>query len=267
MKVKEIMTRDVIYVNKNDDLRHVIDLMEKHNITKMPVVDDGKIVGIVTDNKIADKLGSIRSKGVIAAHLHASSVMEKDFDAISPDTDVADILAKVGLPGPTMLPVTVDGTVVGVVTKADLLPMVKGDTRIEEIMTNHVITAKPGDRVVHARRIMLDNDIARLPVVDGGKVVGIISDKEIAFAFAALRRSFSIGQQQHQLKMLTVGDIMKTPVVTITLSSTVEEAAKLMMEKEVGCLPVIGGDEKLHGIVTRTDLLRYLYEHYSNGSS
>ena len=267
MKVKEIMTRDVIYVNKNDDLKYVMDLMEKHNITKMPVVDNGKIVGIVTDNKIADKLGSARSRGILASHLHASSVMEKDFDAVSPDTDVADILARVGLPGPTMIAVTVDDTVVGVITKADLLPMVKGDTKVEEIMTGHVITAKPEDRVVHARRLMLDNDIARLPVVDDGKIIGIISDKEIAFAFAELRRSFPLGQQNHHLKMLNVRDVMKTPVITIKEGATVEDAAKMMIENEVGCLPVIGRDGKLHGIMTRTDLLRYLYDHYSNGIS
>jgi len=266
MKVKDVMTKEVIYVSKNDDLRHVIDLMEKHNITKLPVVDDGKIVGIVTDNKIADKLGSIRSKGVPAARLHASSVMEKDIDAVSPETDVEDILATVGEPGPTMLPVVVDGTLVGVVTKADLLPFVKGEESISSIMTTPVITVKPDERVVHARRLMLENEIARLPVVENGKVVGIISDKEIAFAFAALKRSFSLGQQQHQLKMLLVKDVMKTPVVTAREDISIEEAAKIMMENEIGCLPIIGGDEKIKGIVTRTDLLHYLRENYKKGS-
>ncbi|MCD6572697.1 MAG: CBS domain-containing protein, partial [Thermoplasmata archaeon] len=214
MKVKDVMTKEVIYVNKNDDLRYVIDLMEKHNITKLPVVDDGKVVGIATDNKIADKIGSIRSKGVPAARLHASSVMEKEFETISPDTSIEDILATVGMPGPTMLPVVVDGTLVGVVTKADLLPLVKGEEKIASIMTTPVITVKPDDRVVHARRLLLENDIARLPVIADGKVVGIISDKEIAFAFAALKRSFSLGRQQHQLKMLLVKDVMKTPAIT-----------------------------------------------------
>ncbi|KAA0006574.1 MAG: CBS domain-containing protein [Thermoplasmata archaeon] len=266
MKVKDVMTKEVIYVNKNDDLRHVIDLMEKHNITKLPVVDDSKVVGIVTDNKIADKLGSIRSKGIPAARLHASSVMEKEFEAVSPDTPIEEILATVGEPGPTMLPVTIDGNLVGVVTKADLLPLVKGKESVATIMTTPVITVRPDDRIVHARRLMLENDIARLPVIEEGKVVGIISDKEIAFAFAALKRSFSLGQQQHQLKMLLVKDVMKTPVITAKEDISIEEAAKIMIEKEVGCLPIVGGDEKIKGIVTRTDLLHYLRENYSKGS-
>ena len=266
MKVKEVMTKDVIYVSKNNDLRYVIDLMEKYNITKLPVIDDGKVVGIVTDNKIADKLGSIRSRGIPAARLHASSVMEKKFDEVSPETDIREILATVGMPGPTILPVTVDGNLVGVVTKSDLLHLVKGNERITKIMSTPVITVKPEDRVIHARRLLIENDIARLPVVDGGKVVGIISDKEIAFAFAALKRSFSLGRQQHQLKMLLVKDVMKTPVITARDTITIEEASKIMMENEIGCLPIIGGDEKIKGIVTRTDLLHYLRENYSNGN-
>ena len=261
MKVKDVMTKEVIYVSKNDDLRHVIDLMEKHNITKLPVLDDGKIVGIVTDNKIADKLGSIRSRGIPAARLHASSVMEKDFDVVSPETEVDEILATVGEPGPTMLPVAVDGTLIGVITKADLLPFVKGEESVATIMTTPVITVRPDDRVVHARRLMMENEIARLPVVEDGKVVGIISDKEIAFAFAALKRSFSLGQQQHQLKMLLVKDVMTTPVITAKEDISIEEAAKIMMEKEIGCLPIVGGDGKIKGIVTRTDLLHYLRDH------
>ncbi|MCD6171303.1 MAG: CBS domain-containing protein [Thermoplasmata archaeon] len=266
MKVKEIMAKNVICVNKNDDLRHVMDLMEKYNITKLPVVDDGKLVGIVTDNKIADKLGSVRSRGVPAARLHASSVMEKKFGSITPETGVEEILATVGLPGPTILPVTVDGNVVGVVTKADLLPLIRGEELVKEIMTTPVITVKPEDRVIHARRLMMENDIARLPVVEEGEVVGIISDKEIAFSLANLKRKFSLGRQQHRLKMLLVKDVMTTSVVTARENLTIEEAAKIMMEKEIGCLPIIGGDKKIKGIVTRTDLLQYLRKNYSSGN-
>ena len=258
MKVKEIMTKEVIYVNKNEDLYHVLSLMERHNITKLPVLDNGKIVGIVTDNKIADKLGSIRSRGVPAARMHASSVMEKEFDAISPDTEIIDILKSVGEPGPTMLPVVIDNMLVGVVTKADLLPLVEGEENIKEIMTTNVIAAHPEDRVIHARRLMLDNDIARLPVTDNGKVVGIISDKEIAFAFASIKKSVSLGQQQNRIRNLLVKDIMKSPAITARDNISIKDAAEIMIKHEIGCIPIVGGDNKIKGIVTRTDLLRYL---------
>ena len=260
MKVKDVMTKEIIYVSKGDDLYHVLTLMEKHNITKLPVLDDGKIAGIVTDNQIAEKLGSFRSKGVPASRMHASTVMEKDFERVSPDTEIKEILRSVGEPGPTMLPVVVDDALVGVVTKADLLPLVKSEESIEKIMKENIITVKPEDRVIHARRLMMENDVARLPVVDEGKVVGIISDKEIAFALASIKKSFPMGKQQNQLRNLLVKDVMKSNVVTAKRDISIKEAAQIMMEEEVGCTPIVDDDGKIEGIVTRTDLLHHLRE-------
>ena len=60
MKVKEVMTKNVITVDKDVDLKYVLHLMKKHEITKIPVVEDKKLIGMVTDNIIAYKLGSIR---------------------------------------------------------------------------------------------------------------------------------------------------------------------------------------------------------------
>lgn len=257
MKIGEIMTTEVISVNKNEDLYHVITLMEKYNITKLPVLENGGIVGIVTDNKIADKLGSIRTKGVPAARMHATTVMEKNFETITPDMDLFDILKNVGEPGPTMLPVVMQNQLVGVVTKADLLHLLTSTAQITEIMTKSVFTARPEDRVIHARRIMLDKNIARLPVVHDGRVVGIVSDKEIAFSFAELRKNVPLGQQQARLKTLLVEDIMTRNPITAPFKITIKEAANIMVENDVGCLPIVTDDEKIKGIVTRTDLLKH----------
>jgi CBS domain-containing protein len=258
MKVEEIMTKDVICVNKNEDLWHVLDLMEKHNITKIPVADNKKVMGVVTDNKMADKLGSIKSKGVPAARMHASTIMEKKFSKVSPKTEVKKIVATVGKPGLTMLIVIENDKLMGVVTKADLLPLVKVKDKVKNIMSSRVLVVKPYDRVIHARRLLLDNEIARIPVVDGGKVVGMLSDKEVAFAFATVRKSYSIGRQHHHIRELLVQDVMKSPAITIEEDNSITDAATKMMEHEVGCLPVVGKKETIKGIITRTDLARLL---------
>src|SRR4051812_147306 len=105
MKVRDIMTQAVITVAKDRNLKDVLGLMEKHNVTKLPVVEDGELVGIVTDGKIADKLGREHNRGIQTTTLHASSVMEKDFLMAHPDEDLAILLADVGKPGVTMVPV------------------------------------------------------------------------------------------------------------------------------------------------------------------
>ncbi|MFH1100551.1 MAG: CBS domain-containing protein [Methanobacteriota archaeon] len=255
MKVREVMTSGVISVDKDVSLKRVLDLMEKYDVTKIPVLEQKKIVGIVSDNIIAYKLGSFRKRMVSASRLHASSVIEKKFETVSPDAEVATILRKVGEPGPTMLPVVEKGKLVGVVTKADLLPLVKSKKLVGTIVSSRVFMVSPDDRVVHARRVMLDNNVARLPVVHNGKLVGMISDREIAFAFASLKKSITLGRQKHMLEELLVEDVMRTPAVWIPSSMGIDDAARIMLKLNVGALPVLRGIT-LVGIISRTDLLR-----------
>jgi len=255
MKVRDVMTTDVVSIDKDVELRHVLKLMKKHEITKIPVVEDKKIFGIVTDNIIAYKLGSKRKKGVPASRLHASSVTDKEIDCIDPDVEVKTILKTVGKPGPTMLCVTEKDKLVGVVTKADLLHLVESKKQVRELMTKKLHTVTTDDRVIHARRIMIDENIPRLPVLNQGKLAGIVSDNEIAFALARIKRSFPLGRQKHQLEELLVEDIMKTPAIWTQPNTTAVIAAQLMIKKNIGSLALIEGD-RLTGMITRTDLLK-----------
>lgn len=255
MKVKEIMTTKIISVDKDDSLKRVLDLMKKHDVTKIPVLEEKKFFGLVTDNVIAYKLGSIRKRGVTASRLHASSVTEKHMKTISAEEDVKNILKSVGEPGPTMLPVVEKEKLVGVVTKADLLPLVTSKNQLHSIMQKKVHVVGLDDRVVHARRIMITENVARLPVLEEKKLIGIVSDIEIALAFASLKKSFSLGKQKHQLDELLVRDVMRSPVVWSTPSMSIFNAAQLMMNHNIGALPLLEND-KIVGMVTRTDLLR-----------
>lgn len=249
------MTTKIISVDKDDSLKLVLDLMEKNGITKIPVLEEKKFFGLATDNVIAYKLGSIRKRGITASRLHASSVTEKEIKVVSPDEDVKNILKTVGEPGPTMLPVVEKDKLIGVVTKADLLPLVKSKNQLHSIMQKKVHAVSINDRVVHARRIMITENVARLPVLEEKKLVGIISDIEIALAFASLKKSFSLGRQKHHLDELLVKDVMRSPVVWTNPSMSIFDAAQLMMDQNIGALPLME-NEKLVGMVTRTDLLR-----------
>jgi len=256
MKVKDVMTKEVVCVDKDESLARVLELMKKYDITKIPVIENKKLVGIITDNVIAYKLGSIRKRAVSASHLHASSVTEKKIKTVSPDAEVKDILETVGESGPTMLPVVEQGDkLVGVVTKADLLHLVNSKKPLHSIMQKKPHFISPDDRVIHARRVMIEKDVARLPVAHDGRLVGIISDIEIAFALADIKKSYSLGKQKHQLDELLVGDVMKTPVKWAEPNIGALEAARIMIDNNIGALPLLE-KEKIVGIVTRTDLLK-----------
>ena len=259
MKVKDFMTTDIISVDKDVSLKHVLKLMKKNDITKIPVMEDKKLIGMVTDNIIAYKLGSIRQKGIPASRLYASSVTDKNVDCIKPETDIKDILKKVGKKGPTMLCVTEDLDLKGVITKADLLPLVDSKKQVKDFMRTKLFTVSPDDRVIHARRIMVDENIARIPVVNNGELVGIISDNEIAFALADIKRQFPIGKQKHQLDELLVGKVMKSPVIFTDQNKTARDVSEIMIKEGIGAVPILTND-KLAGIVSRTDLLKTIIQ-------
>ena len=255
MNVRDVMSTDLVTVDKDRNLKDVLSLMEQHNMTKLPGPEDGRLVGIVTDGRIADKLGRARNRNIQTGTLHASGVMEKDFIVAHPDEPIETLLADVGKPGLTMIPVVRGELLVGVVTKSDLLPLVKSDRRLSDLMHKEVKSVHPGERIVHARRMILDNDIARLPVLDGGRLQGIIAEHEIATAFAGFKQA-DHSVQKATIRDMQVGDWMRRDVVTGHPDMTAVEAAHLMRERHVGALPIINGRGTIEGIVTRTDLIR-----------
>ena len=82
---------------------------------------------------------------------------------------------------------------------------------------------------------------------------------EIAFAFADIKRSYSLGQQNNRLRELYVSQVMKKPALVAGKERSAQEAAVIMRHHNIGCLPVVDDSETLCGILTRTDLIRLLH--------
>ena len=113
--------------------------------------------------------------------------------------------------------------------------------RIFDVMSRDVVSIKPDAEVAAAREALQRADIDHLVVLDGRKVVGIVSDKDLASA-ADVRK---------------VSTAMTRGVVTIPPSATLRKAASVMLGRSIGCLPVVD-DGRLVGIVTTSDLLSAL---------
>lgn len=254
MKAKELMTKDVLSVDKDERLQAVIDIMVKHRVSKLVVLDKKQVVGVITDGDIADELGAIKNRGVPASHLHASSAMRRKFPAITTDTPLHQVLDALQ-DDAGILPVVESGHPVGVVTASDVLSLVTSTKPLADVMTNHLHVVAPTDRVIHARRVMLDSGIERLPVLDGGKLVGILGEIDLAVGLARLKGTVADNHQPAALQRFLVQDVMQQTVVTATPDTTAKDAVALMRRHDVGSLPVVRGD-RIVGIVTRTDLLK-----------
>lgn len=255
MKAKDLMTKDVQTIDKDERLETVLDNMRKQRVSKLVVTEKGRVVGIVNDGDIADELGALKNRGVPASQLHATSAMRRKFPTASPDTDVATLVQLLVEQDAGIVPVMHDDVCVGVVTASDLLPHVRATTPLSDVMESHVQAVAPTDRVIHARRLMVDHHIERLPVLEGGRVVGIVGEGDIAWGLARFKDTVADNHQSAALQRFLVEDVMQRQVVTATPDTTAVDAVKLMKTRDVGCLPVVRGD-RIVGIVTRSDLLR-----------
>lgn len=131
---------------------------------------------------------------------------------------------------------------------------------VQEQMTAAPLTVQLGTTVPDALALMRDKKVRRLPVVDkAGKLAGIVSDKDLLYASASPTTTLSIWEINSLLAKLVVDRYMAKKVITVTETTPLEEAARIMADKKIGGLPVMRGDA-LVGIITETDIFRSLLE-------
>ena len=123
---------------------------------------------------------------------------------------------------------------------------------IRDIMTWDVVTVSGDTPIMEARKIMNARNIRRMPVVDKGKLVGMISLDGITRASPSPATSLSVWEINYLVAKMTVKDIMSKTLVTVSPDTTVESAVALAQNKGVGALPVLDGGA-LVGIVTTDD--------------
>jgi acetoin utilization protein AcuB len=129
---------------------------------------------------------------------------------------------------------------------------------VREIMTLNPVVVEPDMPVNRAQRLMKEDNIRHLPVVREGKgLIGLVTRDSLNRALPSELTSLSIWEINYQLAKVTVRDVMVRKLFSVTEDVTVEEAARLMIDKKIGSLPVMRGKD-LVGIVTDIDLLEAL---------
>jgi len=128
---------------------------------------------------------------------------------------------------------------------------------VRDIMMGSPVTLTPQDTLDLANDVISLGRIRHIPVVDNGKVVGLLTERNLIGA--AANRIFGLKRKSRSalLKSELVKNVMKKRVVTVAPDTSIKEAARLMAEKKIGCVPVISNGT-LVGLVTTTNILRYL---------
>lgn len=131
---------------------------------------------------------------------------------------------------------------------------------VRQWMMPNPVTVGPDDSLLTCRNRLKEKRIRRLPVVEDGRVVGIVSDRDVRSASASSATTLEVHELQYLLSELKVRDFMTANPITITPDRPVVEAAMIMLDSKIGGLPVTEEDGTLVGVLTDNDIFKLLVE-------
>ena len=261
MEVSQIMSEPVT-IDKDQRLSYALELLDKKRVDRLIVAENSTLKGILTYADIADRLGVSKVVAVSVGRLHVSSAMTDTVITVSPKddvTEVAQLMIERGMSGCPV--VDEDDKLVGVVSKRELSSLVEKfeDVKVEELMTTeNLLVANPVERLIKARADMLDLGYSGLPVVDGTRVLGLLTERAVAEAMARFSVEVPDKHRKNQVRQIRVVDAMIQQPPMVAPEDAVGVAIKKMNDSNLNTLPVVAKGNKLVGIISSTDFTRFV---------
>jgi CBS domain-containing protein len=276
MIASDIMTTPVYVVGPSENIAHARNLMLKHKISRLPVVQESELIGILTKKDIGYRLRHTepiwrrRPIDLVPVEL----LMTPDPCSVESDEVVKGIAGLMIANDISGLPVAKDFNVVGIVTKSDLfrsaylgsLPL-----EVRDLMEDAVIVSRYHS-LDHIVNLMIERDDKLVVVNNDGTLAGIITESNLAFYKSTdnksgdvhekdimrLRKEEPAGRKYYRdiISVSAVAeDVMTGPVVTISPGDRIGDAVHAMREKHVSSLVVVEGDE-IKGILKIDDIIK-----------
>lgn len=252
MQVKEIMTKNAVSVRPDEHISSALSKMEQHRIHQLPVMNNGALYGMLELKKIVSKNIDISS-----AKVENFATNVPHIDANASVESAAQLLLSSAL---RAVPVTAAGQVVGIVTESDLMKVAKNFVRglnqpVEQIATEAVCVDR-GDNYGHIKSIVFEKNVSRVPLVDAGKVIGIVGTLEMIRIMRGKETMEVRGGTQEKsareklrLEETPAAAIMRQPII-VSGQKTIGDAIDLLSKNE----EIIIADGGIK-IVTHKDIL------------
>lgn len=279
--VMSIAKKKVVTVPQSATIKEAAEIMVKNKFRRLPITDPGtgNLLGIVTSMDILDFLGGGEKYRIVeekyqgnflgAINESVRSIMTRNVEVLDYKRSIDDALKKMLEKGVGALPVLdSDKKIVGIVSERDFVLLLAGvltDEVVEDFMTEKVITTTPGTRIEGASKIMVRNNLRRIPVVgeerrtphpEKDKIVGIVTATDVLGLLGknkALTRMTS--NSAEEFLNTTITEIMETNVIATTATTRLGDLCTAMGREGIGGLPVVLNSE-LIGIITESDILK-----------
>lgn len=129
---------------------------------------------------------------------------------------------------------------------------------VKNWMSKGLITVDLNDSMTHAARLLKKNNIRGLPVMKNGRLVGIVTDRDLKRASASDANTLDIHELLFLIEKIKIKEVMTKGPITIPVDYTIEEAAEVLLDNKLSGAPVVDNDGNLAGIITQTDIFRVL---------
>ena len=270
----EIMTlakKDVISIPPTKTIKEAAEMMIEHGFRRLPVTHPGsnKLLGIVTAMDILDFLGGGSKFDIIekkhndnflsAINDSVKEIMTREAVSITPKYSIRESVDLMLEKGIGSLPIVdKEDKLVGIVTERDFALALAGSLTNEtvgDIMIKDVITTTPGTPIESCSKIMVRNNLRRIPVVEEGKLIGIVTSTDI-LRFFGDKEMFASMTSNSGLDVLKrkISEIIKPNILVTESTVRLGDLCELLAEKNIGGVPVVD-DDQLVGIVTERDIL------------
>lgn len=259
MRVKEIMDEKHPYVYEDDLATRARALIRDRSLRILPVLDKNKkLLGVVTRRNmlaISSSVSALRAKGLMTQPKRIATTEEDAY------TVIKDLL-KVNKWYAPIVDTEQAKTYKGVLGLGHFIEAIiktspeKLAPPVSEIMSKKVVICSPDDGVDAIWHLMQDKTLAGLPVVKNGKLVGIVTQKDLLEGGVALP-TFEAKRGRHRSSP-KVSAIMKTGVVAVKPDTKAIRVAKVMTSRDIGRVPVTDEDGRLIGMVDRRDVAKLL---------
>ncbi len=258
LQVKEVMSEPGVWINKDEIVGEALELMDRREITHLLVMDrDRGLVGILTARGIMEGLGSYRFQKIRARRIHVSALMIEPPTVIEPDAEVTEAVKLMLSKEIEVIPVVKGSEVLGVISETDVIRLLNGEMRerVEDLMNPKHPRIDPGQRIVHARTVLLETKSRILPVCIINRLVGTITEMILAKAFYQVRENFPSRLMDSVVRRVIVEDVMLENPPTLLASDDFKAMIGKIVEKGFPAIPVVGPGGVFLGVLERKTIL------------
>ena len=275
MYARDVMTAPVFIVEPNETVAHARNLMVRHRISRLPVMEGGTLRGIITKKDIAYRMrqGEPAWRRRPLDRIPVGALMTENPVTVAPDTGIKEITRIFVDRIISSVPVTENGMVVGIVTKTDLMKsaLVRQLTCTAGDVMEDVASVSRYHSLDHVITVMRERHDKVLIMEDDGTPAGIITETNLAFyadepkISGAIEKEILVkhrkrtdgsgGQGLLAIPAVTAGDVMTSPVITTAPDTPLPDAIALMEKHHVNSLVVMDHDS-VEGIIKRDDIIK-----------